>query len=446
MINTCRELNDNRAWYDNINRTIYLREYEKVTIFDDNNDVYELLRAFPGQSNLIESEEIIVDDKRCLRFSAGCKVGIEKVGDSTAVVYPKIDNADFLTMVNYAYDFNIDFDKEKVYLDYQQKNLTAIFLKFIILRLQEFIAKELKRSFIKREESLSSKVKGKVMLSSYLKNSIPSRKDSIIPCQFHEIQIDCLENQIIRYAVEIARIVIPAVVYSHQLRKEMMSICSRLLQKMGMVSFKRIELSDFNRIRYVGRFKDYKHIHELCKLFLQATKMEMRSGRLAFKGFIMDMNDLFEKFIAGVIGKEAGLSVEMQKHGLFSVNGFKKSIRLDGWLAGRQVVFDTKYKEVFEVDEDSDALKIGNLRVLNSDIYQVLAYCNHHSFIGSTGILIYPLSFFDLTGKNSYLVEGFNRKIYLTGINLNFKGASGKPQEIIDFANTFKEIIEIDLE
>ncbi len=434
-------LEESESWYDRGTKTLFFKEYESRSICEDQHHIFQELTAFPNGFQLVSMEEIIIEGKRYLSFSSNCRVGIEKYGEFSVFVFPKVKNADFLTMVNYAYDFRIDLKQESVFLNQEYRNLSAIFLKYILLRLQEFLALELKRSFIKREENLLSKIKGKVMLSSYLNNSVAANKDNIIPCQFYEIQADCLENQIIRYAAEMARKIIPQIVYSLPLRKEMMNTCNWILHRLSNVRFKRINIGDFNRIRYVGRFKNYRFIHELCKLFLQATSLEMMGGKLIFQGFSLDMNNLFEKFVVGVLEKEAGFKVEPQKKGNFYINGFTRNIWLDGWIKEARVIFDTKYKEAFEAPQYSDAIDLGNVKVLNTDIYQILAYCNHQSFNDSMGILIYPVS--NLTGEETkhYVIKGFNQDIFVLFIKLDFSYSEGRALEINEFTNEFKQLL-----
>lgn len=438
---------DETCWYDREKRILYCREYGTLCAFEESYENFQELYSFPRQSNLIQIQvdEPYEGEKRLI-VSAGCKVGIEKVGELTVFVFPKVKNADFLTMVNYAYDFLFDFQKEKVELDQDPRNLTAVFLKFILLQLQKFLAWELRRSIVKRDEYLTSKVKGKVMLSEYLNNSVPSKRDNLIPCQFHEIQVDCLENQIIRYTIEVAQKVLHHIVFSQPLRQEMMSLCNSMLQKMGRVSSRKIELSDFNRVRYVGRFKHYRYIHELCRVFLEASKIEMQEGRFAFYGFSIDMNALFEKFVTGVLKKEAGLKIDAQKKGSFQVNGKTKNVRLDGWLSQEKLVFDTKYKETFEVPQGGDIVELGPLKILNSDIYQIVAYCNHQSFYGSTGVLIYPLISTEGNAEKCYVIEGFNSAVYVLGISLDFKDSRGRPGEILEFVKVFCQVLNKDRE
>ena len=429
------------SWYDRDTKTLFFTEYESRIVSEDQRHIFEELIAFPDKFELIRMEEIIIDRKRHLSFSSNCRVGVEKNGDYSVFVFPKVKNADFFTMVNYAYDFRIDLKQESTYLNQEYRNLSAIFLKYILLRLQEFLALELKRSFIKREEDLISKIKGKVMLSSYLNNSVAAKKDNIIPCQFYEIQADCLENQIIRYTAEMARKVIPQIVYSLPLRKEMMNTCNWILYRLSNVRFKRINIGDFNRIRYVGRFKNYKFIHELCKLFIQAASLEMMGGKLLFQGFSLDMNDLFEKFVVGVLKKEAGFNIEPQKKGNFYINGFARNIWLDGWIEEARVIFDTKYKEALEAPQHGDAIDLGNVKILNTDIYQILAYCNHQDFHNSIGILIYPVSNLTDEKRQHYVIKGFNQDIIVLFIKLDFNYLQGRALEIIEFANDFKQLL-----
>ena len=430
---------ENFNWYEPTEQVITLKEFDRKTVCEDLGDIYWELSNYPRDSHLLQVEEHIINGKRNLTFYAGSNIGMEKTGPFTVFVSPKIKEADFLTMANYAYGFNIDLEKESALVDQQPRNISAIFIKYFLIQLQDFLNHELKRSFIKKEEHLQSKAKGKIMLSDYLKYNVTRKKDTIVPCQFFEIQVDCLENQIIRYATEIVMKVIPQLVFSDPFRIELIGLCKRLLQRMEMISFTKISPGDFNRIRYTGRFRNYRHIHELCQLMLQAAKIQMKAGQHSFQGFIIDMNIIFEKFVIGVLKKEAGLKVIPQKTSKFLIGNNTKTIRVDGWLNHEKLVFDTKYKEAFEVYQENEVTVLGPVKVLNADLYQILAYCNHHFFKNSTGVLIYPTSSEKKGASNHYSVKGFNQSIYIISFNINFK-QSRKPREISDFVSTFLEV------
>ena len=432
---------ENLTWYERNEQVISLKEFDRKTVCEDLGDIYWELNNYPRDSQLVQVEELIINGKRHLTFSAGSNVGLEKTGPFTVFVSPKIKETDFLTMVNYAYDFNINLDKETARVDQQPRNISAIFIKYFLIQLQDFLNHELKRSFIKKEEYLQSKVKGKIMLSTYLTNGVSKNKNTIVPCQFYEIQVDCLENQIIRYTTELVRIVIPHLVFSKSLRIELIGLCNRLLQRMEMISFTRISPGDFNRIRYSGRFRNYRHIHELCQLMIQAAKIQMKAGKHSFQGFSIDMNMLFEKFVSGVLKKETDLKVTPQKTRKFSIGSNIKAIRVDGWLSQQKIVFDTKYKEAFEAYQENEVTVLGPVKVLNADIYQIIAYCNHHYFKNSTGVLIYPTASESASTSNYYSVKGFNQNIYIISFNINFEQSRKKPKEINDFVITFQELI-----
>jgi len=429
------------TWYERNKQVISLKEFDRKSVSEDYGDIYWELNNYPRASQLVHVEEMIIDGKRHLIFSAGSKVGLEKTGPFTVFVSPKINDTDFLTMVNYAYDFQINLDKEAAKVEQKPQNLTAIFIKYFLIQLQKFLNHELKRSFVKNEQYLQSKIKGKVMLSPYLTSCVTKTKDTTIPCRFYEIQVDCLENQIIRYTAEIIRIVIPHLVLSTTFRKELIYLSNRVLQKMEAISFKRISPGDFNRIRYTGRFKNYRHIHELCQLMIQAAKTQMKAGKETFQGFSIDMNALFEKFITGVLKKETGLKVIPQKESKFLIENNIKGIRVDGWLPQQKLVFDTKYKEAFEPYRENDVTNLGPVKVLNTDIYQIIAYCNNHFFKNSTGVLVYPTSTKSPNGSSYYSVKGFNQSIYIISFNINFDQTRKKPKEINDFVATFLELI-----
>lgn len=328
-----------------------------------------------------------------------------KLGNDNKPVYvivkPKIKNANFLRMLNYAYNLKLDL-KEKVLLEKKDVDFLAIFFLLFLQQLKEFI-KHLRRNYIIKQESLIGKVKGKIMLKRYLQQSLPRFQNHIVACQFFDLTQDCLENRILKYTLYLINIFYRR--FNERAQSILYPSFGSLFPYFSLIAYTRILLSDFERIRYVGQFKAYKQIHQLCKLIIQNTQIEESKGELTFKGFVFDMHNLFEKFIAGILRKEWGSKFIADKNKLkFEYDIIReyqetkhkdhKDMELDGLFERKEkkFVLDCKYKEVFEAEgvKDRECVLLQGGKIKNSDVFQVIAYGTHDKIEAKEAILVYP--------------------------------------------------------
>ena len=63
------------------------------------------------------------------------------------------------------------------------------------------------------------------------------------------------------------------------------------------VTFKNIELADFNKIHITRLNSGYEPLINLCKSFLENTSIHFSSSKLETFVFMFDMNRLFEEFV-----------------------------------------------------------------------------------------------------------------------------------------------------
>jgi len=443
-MNNCLNLNGvAKYWYDQDSKCIYLKEYETKLVCEDEQYFNELANLPAKETNLLYIEKGF-SEKKYIRIRSNSKIGVEKLGDFTIFVSPKIEAADFLIMLNYAYNFNLDLTKDVVYINKYPHYLSAVFIKYFLWRVREFIYAGIKRNFVQKREELVSKVKGKTLLSDYINKNLSSLKANVVPCQFYEIEYDCLENQIIRYTVDTVQRSLPNIILSKSMRSELRQYCNYISSQMSMVKIKKITAADFNKVRYVGKFRCYREIHELCRMIYECLQIELKGGKINFQSFSLDMNMLFEKFIIGVLKRLAGFNIDYQKEGKFHIGTHYKKIKLDGWLGENRIIIDTKYKEFLTaINENEQFIMLGNLKIKNADIYQMVAYCNHAQFEAHRGILIYPTTNEEDAGEETiFKVAGFKSDIYVLTINLNFQNrGNSKPKEILNFVEKFRELI-----
>jgi len=125
---------------------------------------------------------------------------------------------------------------------------------------------------------------------------------------------------------------------------------------------------------------DYLPIHRLCRLFLDGFSLEDQSGAFDLRAFVVDMNSLFERFVAALVTTHRpgdGHAVAQTHRHLDIENAI--AIRPDLILRRSGVetlIADTKYKN------------IDDTRPADADFYQMVSYCLSQNV--ARGVLVYP--------------------------------------------------------
>ncbi|WP_160174395.1 McrC family protein [Archangium violaceum] len=175
-----------------------------------------------------------------------------------------------------------------------------------------------------------------------------------------------------------------------------------------------------SRVQYVGRlpqlrtdrrYAPFAPALSLAELILENSSLELRDGRLEAIGLLVNMEDLFEKFVVTVLSEamlRAGGEWEYHPDGVFM--DVRQRVKLTPdvvWWAQRnraKLVLDVKYKTTKQGE--------------NPDLYQMLAYCVALGL--RRGVLLYADA-----EETTYLIGPAGVEIHV----LRFD-ASGEPEEI----------------
>ncbi|MCK9280654.1 MAG: McrC family protein [Melioribacteraceae bacterium] len=395
-----------------------LQEFSDLGI---DQKTFSELREIKGYDNLFDLRVEPCIDNSLFNFSIKSKniVGVLSSSEYQVIVKPKIESANIFLMMNYAFGFEINFPNDKSELEKLPDEIQYLFAYYFLESLKEFLKNHFSKNYVKKEEVFNACIKGKVELSKYFKKYIPAGKRNLVPCTYFDMNADTLENQILRYTLEIIRKFIFNDTNINSTIKEILRPKSIAIEPyLSGITLRKIRLEEFNRIRYVGRFKNYKPIHELCKFIISNNQMKLDSSTCPFRSFIFDMNKLFEKYVTGVIKKGAKYyGFESQENFIYSSTAFSKTIKPDITLTDKnnfKIVIDAKYKNVLTNEEEPI---ISN--ITNSDLFQLIAYSKHEKINASKSILVYPL-YGKATETQLLKIKGFedSSKYYLVGIHV----------------------------
>jgi 5-methylcytosine-specific restriction enzyme subunit McrC len=283
--------------------------------------------------------------------------------------HPKVPVGNLFYMIAVASDLPPPFREQMAQYDRLEMVLEFIAAYFAD-RVEDRIKQGLHRSYVEREENLSL-VRGRIDFTRDTRLNAILRHRKY--CRFAEFTWDIPENQILHQVL-------------HLLAGAQFSRATRV--RLGQLEDALAELTPamfpagaVDRFHYHRFNDDYRQLHQLCRLFLEGASLSEELGVVDFRTFLVDMNALFEKFIAQVLtdAKPSGILVEPQVH--THLDWARKVLMRPDIVVRRsgsvRLVADTKYKLV-EPEEFQ-----------HHDVYQILAYCS--ALRVARGLLIYPL-------------------------------------------------------
>ena len=346
---------------------IELREHVPATALLTDRDARRLSGAFSQQIGLRPTGrpgEYVL--------SPSHYVGTIRLPDSSIVVKPKVPVSNLFWMLSYAHEL-ADFRGLDVGLA-ETEDIFEFIVKIFAEKVLDLARQGLTRGYVEREENLST-VRGRVLVLENLRKN--SAIKSRVFCRLVEHTEDVKENQILKLCCFL--------LLREPLRdwQTMMGLRSALgrFEHVRLVPLTDADIDSvfFNRLneRYAGCIA-------LARLLLSRMSLRETLGPVPASSFLIDMNRLFERFVAAVLQQQVerlggrlatqtGIRLTMAEEGMKPIYGVPDLFlrRPDG----ATVVLDTKYK-----DPGHEGWVIG-------DVYQVSAHCAAAG--SSLGVLIY---------------------------------------------------------
>lgn len=304
-------------------------------------------------------DSVQTDDLLPCQINAGSMIGHFKLPSGrTVVVTPKIDTASVIRMLAYVYsnDHRRLLRDELVRFAHDDllfEPLVELFNSLVSARARRGLVQD----YVRREENLA-RFKGALNVRAHLQEN--AGRDNRAHCCFYEQTVDVPDNRLVKTAIF-------RLVQVGGWTEATAQSLVRNLHQFDAVSVERASQPLNGNVHYHRLNDDYRPIHELCRLFLTCTSISEEVGEFAFRGFLLDMNVLFEDFVQKAFERillRGTLRAEFQHPSKLSLNPVAPDMKPDVIIRGRDVVVvvvDAKYKR----DE-------GGPR--NPDIYQVVAY------------------------------------------------------------------------
>lgn len=294
-------------------------------------------------------------------------------------VHPKLSIHNVFDMLGVAYGLYTEdrpdpFDKQPE-VDYEPSpHLFETIVRHFMDLLEGKLQRGLMADYVTSEENLP-RVRGRISFDLHVRSNVV-RQDRIF-CRYSEFQRDITENRVLLWALFVLS------------RMDFWTPGTRTRVLAAIKQFHDVSLTVFRKggfpvFHYHRLNDDYKDLHSWARLFLDLMSFSEKTGDVSFRGFVLNMNDLFEKYVTqAFLAHSRKFEIVDQKYSiLFEDRSAQIKPDLLILANGKPVaVADAKYKRIKE-----DEFK-------NYDVYQMISYA---TALGVPfAFLIYPDSEFE---------------------------------------------------
>ena len=350
-------------------RTLHLREYAPSILPREALSEAEAEALWRGHRNQIDIEYPSPKNGGCWKLRSPGWVGhLPVTRELNLRLIPKVELGNLFRMLEVAYRLrSLEFpglidcgSLEEVF-----ERLAHMLARRVLSRGRRGFHRE----YMPQEERLSF-VRGRLDLSRALRAPWQVSLD----CQFQEHTTDVEDNQILAWTL--SRIARSAACS----RSEVVSTVGKAFRSLqGIAALVPMSSGVCSDRLYTRLNDDYRPLHALCRFFLENTGPTHETGDRQALPFLVNMNSLFEMFVAEWLATRlpAGLELRAQENVAL---GSGLSFSIDGVLYDRStgqplLVLDTKYKEWSSPT--------------TADIAQVVAYAEAKGC--GDAVLIYPV-------------------------------------------------------
>ena len=287
-------------------------------------------------------------------------VGVAHFDGFTVNVRPKIafkNTATLPRMVEFAHS-GVDGSVAETEFVGDGDALREILIRSIVKKTENLFRRGMHRSYVIHRRH-TDHMRGRLLFDSIHMRDIATGETRLW-CEFDDISYDNPENRLVKTALEVCRRITT--------EQDMGRRISRLLSHMDGIVSDSVRMSvvrvgrhyllsyanttdsslmpNGTKITYNRINLHYEPIHRLCKLVLDSVGMlDLYGEHLHDVGqFFVDMNKVFESFVAQLFKKYYPPPVRTQEGLTAWKNPGVVSARLDIWLEDEDVVLDTKYK------------------------------------------------------------------------------------------------------
>ena len=348
-------------------RQLTLKEYSTEPCVPLSSNECDALRRLNPQIEIAPS----IGSPGCYDLTPSSWIGAIELPTLAIQVRPKIQISRVLFLLSYAMDPEHWQDTE--FSLNEADSLVEAVIPGFVLHLRRALGPGILQGYKLEEEALAT-VRGRIRFQDQI-----DHRFGILPpieVRYDEFTDDIEENRLLKAALRaLERIRIRSSEMWYHLHH-----FQAVLDHVSLVEYQSRNLPTINYTRLNHR---YQPAVELSKLILKSLSYDLEYGKAAGAAFLVDMNDVFEKFVWVALREALGLSewtfpCGSSNHPLFMDLAQQVALKPDlSWWTDSKCMFvgDVKYK------------RINIPGIKHADLYQLLAYTIAAELSG--GLLVY---------------------------------------------------------
>ncbi|WP_075604096.1 McrC family protein [Saccharicrinis aurantiacus] len=302
----------------------------------------------------------------CLCTSYFIGVDWLKEGDFAIKVDPKIKGLDVMSMFQECLHspalhnilseiYHIDLDSTPIEINNAAFDITPMLLIHYLSVLKQIVSKGLKKDYIREEENLASKIKGKIKFSRHFNHNIAKARYHKNYCNYQEYSVNCLENKLLKKTLLFVASYLNRY-YNGKNNKNIRSTINFCLAAFENVSSE-VDAVLIKSVRINPIYREYAEALKLARMILKRFAYTMSqtttTNKLKTPPYWIDMSLLFEIYVYGKLREEYDNNIQYQAKGKYGSADF---LKLD-----EKLVIDTKYKLLY----NDQRYEIENIRQIS---------------------------------------------------------------------------------
>jgi 5-methylcytosine-specific restriction endonuclease McrBC regulatory subunit McrC len=311
------------------------------------------------------------EDKKKQVIKTHYFVGVSWLHESKSFmqISPKIENLDYLHLFlqclsnpivakHFSKTYKIFFNEPLIKIDCNNFAITPLLIAHFLSIVKIISKKGLKKGYITVTQNLTGKIKGKIKVQQNITKNLNSNRLDRNICQYQIHTQDCLENRIIKTALEQVRRYINNCFIEKTFSAELLTLLKYNRVSFESVSEINVSQSDFKLIKHSPFYAEYKDALKLAEMIFKRLGFnpQRSNGEIMSKTppFYIDMPELFERYI----------EVQLRKHHEDILVGYGNeeysetkstwSLRPDFLIPSLSMIIDAKYKVWYHKESHVD--------------------------------------------------------------------------------------------
>lgn len=236
--------------------------------------------------------------------------------------------------------YGIDFNEPSIQTDAFDNVLSPLLLIHYICLLEKLLKRGLKKGFVRREENLNGKIKGRILIAKNIQKNLCAQRQERTYCGYQEWTADTLENRILKKALKFSQQMLKTLnISEHPKLKEIEQSITKMFLAFEQVGDE-IQRAQVRQIKMNKCWREYAEALKTAQMILRRFEYSVEKAgqkQTSVPPFWIDMSRLYEVYVYSKLLEAYGNEIGFQVKGYYNsaVDFIKKDERL---------IMDTKYK------------------------------------------------------------------------------------------------------